>query len=116
MLQVNEALITELHSKNFEIAIETNGTLKVLEEIDWICVSPKAGADLVQKSGDELKLIYPQTTLKPEIFEDLAFRNFYLQPMDGDLRVSNTQKAVEYCKSNPKWKLSIQTHKLIGIP
>lgn len=116
MLQVDDALIEALHRHSFEVAIETNGTLPVSPLIDWICVSPKAGAALAQRSGDELKLVYPQPELMPEAVEDLAFKLRYLQPMDGPERARNTAAAVEYCKSNPKWRLSLQTHKLIGIP
>ncbi len=116
MLQVDEALIEALHEEGFEIAIETNGTMPVPRDIDWICVSPKAGSTLVQRSGDELKLVYPQTGLAPEQCAGLDFRLRYLQPMDGPEREQNTRAAVAYCKSNPEWRLSLQTHKLIGIP
>lgn len=115
MLQVDQPLIDALHDAGFEIAIETNGTLPVPRTIDWICVSPKAGADLVQKSGDELKLVYPQDGISPEQMEGLAFRSFLLQPMDSEARVPNMGAALSYCLKNPKWRLSIQTHKLIGI-
>ncbi len=116
MLQVDEFLIKALHDVGFEIAIETNGTHKVPRSIDWICVSPKAGAELVQKTGDELKLVYPQPRLLPEMVENLEFANYYLQPMDGDEQLNNISKTVDYCKSHPRWKLSLQTHKMIGIP
>lgn len=116
MLQVDGALIEALHEEGFEIAIETNGTLPVPRGIDWICVSPKAGSTLVQRTGDELKLVYPQTGLAPEQCAGLDFRLRYLQPMDGPEREANTRAAVAYCKSNPEWRLSLQTHKLIGIP
>ncbi|MEM8743316.1 MAG: 7-carboxy-7-deazaguanine synthase [Pseudomonadota bacterium] len=115
MLQVDEALIDALHDAGFEIAIETNGTLPVPRAIDWICVSPKAGADLVQKSGDELKLVYPQRGISPDEMEALNFASFLLQPMDSDQRHANMQAALAYCLGHPKWRLSIQTHKLIGI-
>lgn len=116
MLQVDEDLIDALHAAGFTIAIETNGTLPVPREIDWICVSPKAGADLQQRSGDELKLVFPQAGLDPEPLLELAFANRYLQPMDGPDVAVNTQKAVAYCRANPGWRLSLQTHKLLGIP
>lgn len=115
MLQVDQPLINALHSSGFEIAVETNGTLAVPDTIDWICVSPKAGAGLVQKSGDELKLVYPQTGLMPDELPDLAFDHYFLQPMDGPGVAEHTERAVSYCKANPKWRLSLQTHKLIGI-
>lgn len=116
MLQVDTELADALHARGFEIAIETNGTLPVVEEIDWICVSPKAGTELVQTTGDELKLVFPQMELMPETVTALAFRHRYLQPMDGPDRASNTALAVAYCKAHPQWRLSLQTHKLIGIP
>lgn len=115
MLQVDAALIDALHEHNFEIAIETNGTLAVPRAIDWICVSPKAGADLVQTTGDELKLVYPQRTLLPEDVADLAFKNRYLQPMDGPAQAANIQAAIGYCQAHPEWRLSLQTHKITGI-
>lgn len=116
MLQVDADLTAALHALGFEIAIETNGTLPVAPGIDWVCVSPKAGTDLIQTSGDELKLVFPQSTLTPESVADLAFRHRYLQPMDGPNQAKNTALAVAYCKSHPQWRLSLQTHKLIGIP
>ncbi len=116
MLQVDEALIDALHVRGFEIAIETNGTLPVPRAIDWICVSPKAGTDLKQCSGDELKLVYPQAGLDPEAVAGLAFTHRYLQPMDGPDAKANTERAVAYCKAHPGWRLSLQTHKLLGIP
>lgn len=115
MLQVDEALIEALHETGFEIAIESNGTLPVPRSIDWICISPKAGAELVQTSGDELKLVYPQTGILPEEVAGLAFGIFLLQPMDGDNRMQNTQAALDYCLEYPGWQLSLQTHKIIGI-
>jgi len=115
MLQVDEALIEALHETGFEIAIESNGTLPVPRSIDWICISPKAGAELVQTSGDELKLVYPQTGILPEEVAGLAFGIFLLQPMDGDNRMQNTQAALDYCLEYPEWRLSLQTHKIIGI-
>lgn len=116
LLQLDAPLIKALHAQGFEIAIETNGTLAVPEGIDWICVSPKADATLVQTQGDELKLVFPQLLAPPERFADLAFRHFYLQPMDGPDRERNTARAVNYCLAHPQWRLSLQTHKLIGIP
>jgi 7-carboxy-7-deazaguanine synthase len=116
LLQLDEAAVSAFHAAGLEVAIETNGTIKALRGIDWVCVSPKAGADLVQRSGNELKLIYPQPGAEPERFAALAFDNFYLQPMDGDNREENTRKALNYCLEHPQWKLSLQTHKLLGIP
>ena len=116
LLQLDAPLIDALHRQGFEIAIETNGTRAAPAGIDWICVSPKAGADLVQRSGDELKLVFPQPGAEPELFESLAFRHFSLQPMDGPEREGNTRLAVRYCLEHPRWRLSLQTHKLLGIP
>ena len=117
LLQLDTALIDALHAEGFEIAIETNGTLPAPPGIDWICVSPKAGAALQQRNGDELKLVFPQVEgeAQPERFEGLAFRHFSLQPMDGPNLQHNTRLAVEYCLSHPKWRLSLQTHKLLGL-
>ena len=115
MLQVDEKLIDALHAAGFEIAIETNGTLPVPRSIDWICVSPKEGAKLVQRSGDELKLVHPQVGLGPEELGDLDFGHFLLQPMDGSTLEANTLSAIEYCLAHPKWRLSVQTHKLLGL-
>jgi 7-carboxy-7-deazaguanine synthase (Cx14CxxC type) len=115
-LQLDEALLEALHAHDFEIAIETNGTLPVSPLVDWVCVSPKAGAPLEQSRGDELKLVYPQEGLDPAEFEHLKFARFFLQPMDGPQLPENTALTVAYCKAHPKWRLSIQTHKLIGIP
>jgi organic radical activating enzyme len=115
MLQVDNDLINELKKYDCEIAIETNGTIKVPREIDWICVSPKAGNNIIQTNGDELKLVYPQKNIKPIQYEMYAFKNFSLQPMDGELKVHNTNLTLEYCMKNPKWRVSIQTHKVIGI-
>jgi 7-carboxy-7-deazaguanine synthase len=117
MLQVDEALIAALHAQGFEIAIETNGTLPVPRAIDWICVSPKAGTPLVQRSGDELKLVYPQAALDPRALEGLDFAHFLLQPMDeGANSAANLSAAIDYCRAHPKWRLSLQTHKLLGLP
>jgi 7-carboxy-7-deazaguanine synthase len=116
MLQVDEPLIAALHQAGFAIAIETNGTLPVPRSIDWICVSPKAGAPLVQRSGDELKLVYPQSALDPSAFQDLDFTHFLLQPMDAGARSrGHLRAAVDYCLAHPKWRLSLQTHKLLGL-
>lgn len=114
-LQLDDALIEACHAADFEIAIETNGTKPLPDGIDWICVSPKADAELVITSGDELKLVYPQRLAMPERFESLAFQHFYLQPMDGPLREIHTRDTVQYCMDHPRWKLSLQTHKLLGI-
>jgi 7-carboxy-7-deazaguanine synthase len=117
MLQVDEALIEGLHGAGFAIAIETNGSLPVPRSIDWICVSPKAGAPLVQRSGDELKLVYPQEALAPGELENLDFSYFLLQPMDvGAATPANLRSAIDYCLAHPKWRLSLQTHKLLGLP
>ncbi|MGH7548808.1 MAG: 7-carboxy-7-deazaguanine synthase [Gemmatimonadales bacterium] len=116
LLQLDTALIDELHRAGFEVAIETNGTLRAPLGIDWICVSPKAKADLVQRSGDELKLIFPQQGAEPQRFESLDFRHFFLQPMDGPARSRNTELAIRYCLDHPRWRLSLQTHKLLGLP
>lgn len=116
LLQLDTPLITAIKEKGFEIAVETNGTIIAPQGIDWLCVSPKVGLPLKQKTGSELKLVYPQTALPPEIFERLEFKHFWLQPMDNEERLTNTQHAVTYCKNHPQWRLSLQTHKLIGIP
>jgi 7-carboxy-7-deazaguanine synthase (Cx14CxxC type) len=115
LLQVDEKLISELHARGFEVAVETNGTKSAPKSLDWICVSPKAGAPLVQKSGSELKLVYPQEKAPPEEFERLDFRHFFLQPMDGPDTAANTEAAIEYCLRHPRWRLSLQTHKLVGL-
>jgi 7-carboxy-7-deazaguanine synthase (Cx14CxxC type) len=115
LLQVDENLISELHRRGFEVAVETNGTKPAPQSLDWICVSPKAGAPLVQTTGSELKLVYPQADAPPENFEHLGFRHFFLQPMDGPDTAANTESAIEYCLRHPRWRLSIQTHKLVGL-
>jgi 7-carboxy-7-deazaguanine synthase (Cx14CxxC type) len=115
LLQVDETLIDALHQRGFEVAVETNGTRPAPESLDWICVSPKAEAPLVQTSGSELKLVYPQETAPPEKFEQLAFTHFFLQPMDGPETERNTELAIDYCLRHPRWRLSIQTHKLVGL-
>ncbi len=116
LLQLDEQLISVLHEHGFEVAVETNGTVQAPPGIDWLCVSPKNGADLVVLSGDELKLVYPQDGLDPLVFERLDFRHFSLQPMDGPHIEANTSAAVSYCRQYPKWRVSLQTHKLLGIP
>ncbi len=116
LLQVDAALIDALHGGGFEIAVETNGTVEPPPGIDWLCVSPKAGAALAVQGGDELKLVYPQPGAEPERFEDLAFPHLLLQPMDGPAREANTEAAVAYCLANPRWRLTLQTHKMLGIP
>jgi 7-carboxy-7-deazaguanine synthase len=116
LLQLDAELIDALHALDFEIAVETNGTLEAPAGIDWICVSPKAGASLVQRTGQELKLVFPQADAEPEQFEGLAFRHFFLQPMDGPEREANTGRAVRFCMEHPRWRLSLQTHKFLGIP
>ncbi|WP_341990923.1 7-carboxy-7-deazaguanine synthase [Azorhizobium sp. AG788] len=116
LLQLDSELVAAVHAHGFEIAIETNGTLQPPDGVDWICVSPKAGAPLVLTSGSELKLVFPQPTLLPEQVAGLDFAHFFLQPMDGPERGANTQAVVTYCLDNPQWRLSLQTHKIIGIP
>jgi 7-carboxy-7-deazaguanine synthase (Cx14CxxC type) len=116
LLQLDAAATAALHGEGFEIAIETNGTQLPPAGIDWICVSPKAGADLVLRRGNELKLIYPQEGAEPEKYADFPFSHFFLQPMDCSDRDANTQAAIRYCRSHPQWRLSLQTHKLTGIP
>jgi len=115
LLQVDDALVAALHARGFEIGIETNGTLQPPTGIDWICVSPKAGSELALRRGHELKLIYPQDGAAPSDFEGLAFERFSLQPMDGPDADENTARATEYCMRHPQWRLSLQTHKMIGI-
>lgn len=115
LLQINHPLVDALHAHGFTIAVETNGTIAALDGLDWICVSPKAGAELVQRSGDELKLVFPQTDFTPEQFAELAFDHFFLQPMDGPEQKRNTQLAIAYCLEHPQWHLSLQTHKIVGI-
>jgi 7-carboxy-7-deazaguanine synthase (Cx14CxxC type) len=116
LLQIDRELIDALHNCGFEVAVETNGTIEAPAGLDWICVSPKAGAQVKQGSGDELKLVFPQPGAEPNLFEQMAFRHFFLQPMDGPDRQLNTTLALEYCLEHPRWRLSLQTHKLLGIP
>ncbi len=115
LLQLDAALLDAVHARGFEVAVETNGTLAAPDAIDWVCVSPKAGTELVQRSGAELKLVFPQPGLDPERLQGLEFRHFWLQPMDGPDQAANTGAAVAYCLAHPRWRLSLQTHKLIGI-
>ena len=115
LLQVDAALIEALHGRGFSLALETNGTLPVPRGVDWICVSPKADAPVVQTRGQELKLVYPQTGVDPARFEGLAFERFLLQPMDGPRRAEITKAAIAYCLAHPRWRLSVQTHKYLGI-
>ncbi len=116
LLQLDAPLIAALHAADFEIAIETNGTLLTPDGVDWVCVSPKAGADFLQRSGDELKIVYPQNGLDPADFLDLDFTHFFLQPMDGPDVTRNTELAARYCGAPPQWKLSLQTHKILNLP
>ena len=116
LLQLDVALVDALHLRGIEVAVETNGTQAPPPGLDWICVSPKAAAPVVLRAGNELKLVYPQPLAMPERFAGLAFDHFYLQPMDGPDRVANTEAAVRYCLAHPRWKMSLQTHKLLGIP
>jgi 7-carboxy-7-deazaguanine synthase len=115
LLQLDAPLVHALHARGFQVAIETNGTRLPPTGIDWICVSPKAGADLVLANGNELKLVYPQVGAEPEKFETLAFDHFFLQPMDGPALADNTSAAIRYCQQHSRWRLSLQTHKLLGI-
>jgi len=116
LLQVDEALIAALHAVGFLVAVETNGTVPAPPGLDWICVSPKAGTTVVQRSGDELKLVYPQAGADPDAFAAWDFPRFFLQPMDGPDRAANTRAALRYCLAHPKWRLSLQAHKVLGIP
>jgi len=116
LLQLDRALLDALHAADFEVAVETNGTVEPPPGIDWLCVSPQAEAPLVVRGGDELKLVYPQVGADPSRFEGLEFGQFFLQPMDGPAREANTAAALRYCLDHPRWRLSLQTHKLLGIP
>jgi 7-carboxy-7-deazaguanine synthase len=115
LLQLDAALIEALHARSFEVAIETNGTIVPPPGLDWVCVSPKADADLILDSGNELKLIFPQENAPPERYTDLRFEHFFLQPMDSPEKDENTRAAAEYCLAHPQWRLSLQSHKLIGL-
>ena len=116
LLQLDGPLVEALHQRGILVAVETNGTQLPPPGLDWICVSPKAAAPMVLRAGNELKLVYPQPLAMPERFEGLAFDHFFLQPMDGPHREANTDAAVRYCLAHPRWKMSLQTHKLLGIP
>jgi 7-carboxy-7-deazaguanine synthase len=116
LLQLDQDLVDALHAKGFEVAVETNGTQHPPQGLDWICVSPKAGAPLRLRHGNELKLVFPQEDAMPHLFDDLDFQRFYLQPMDGPSVRENTALALRYCLDHPQWRLSLQTHKLLGIP
>jgi 7-carboxy-7-deazaguanine synthase len=115
LLQVDAILLDALHAEEFEVAVETNGTLPAPAGIDWLCVSPKAGATLAQRSGHELKLVYPQPGLMPDSIKGVDFQHYLLQPMDGLQREANTRAAIAYCQANPRWRLSVQTHKILEI-
>ncbi len=115
LLQIDTALLDALHARGFEVAVETNGTLEPPRGLDWVCVSPKAGTKLCIKSGNELKLVYPQEGALPEDFAGLLFEHFSLQPMDGPNVAENTKRAIAYCLAHPQWNLSLQTHKMLGI-
>jgi organic radical activating enzyme len=116
LLQLDAPLVEAFHQRGFEVAVETNGTQVPPPGVDWLCVSPKAGAELVVGAGNELKLVFPQPGAPPAEFEDMAFDHFFLQPMDGPDREANTAAALQYCLAHPRWRLSLQTHKLLGIP
>jgi len=116
LLQLDDALVAALHQRGFAVAIETNGTRPVPAGVDWVCVSPKAGADLVVTTGDELKVVFPQPGAEPERFDDLAFTHRFVQPMDGPEAEANLAAALDWCRRHPRWRLSLQTHKLLGIP
>jgi 7-carboxy-7-deazaguanine synthase (Cx14CxxC type) len=118
LLQLDAAAIDALHEAGFEVAVETNGTLPAPAGLDWICVSPKGAAEVVQTNGDELKLVYPQaeSEAQPEKFADMQFSHYFLQPMDNADQDANVQASIQYCLENPHWKLSLQTHKIVGIP
>lgn len=116
LLQLDEPLIAALHEQGFEVAVETNGTQPAPRGLDWICVSPKAGTDIVLQRGDELKLVFPQPGAEPERYADFTFDHYYLQPMDGPRGEANTQLTLQYCLRHPQWKMSVQTHKVLAIP
>ncbi len=116
LLQLDQIFVDEIHKNGFEIAIETNGTYLPPDKIDWICVSPKKNTDLILKTGDELKFVYPQLGFKPQQFEKFSFDHFFIQPMDGNDYNKNEKMSKEFIKKNPRWKLSLQTHKILGFP
>jgi 7-carboxy-7-deazaguanine synthase (Cx14CxxC type) len=115
LLQLDAKLVSAFHRHGVEVAVETNGTLPIPEDIDWVCVSPKGSAELVVHSGDELKLVYPQKNAPPERYASLSFTHFFLQPMDGPQLRNNEEQAVEYCRRHPQWRLSLQMHKILGL-
>lgn len=116
LLQLDEAMITAFHAEGLEVAVETNGTIAAPEGLDWICMSPKAGTDIVLTKGNELKLVFPQAGAEPEKYEALDYEHFFLQPMDSPEAALNTKQTLEYCLTHPKWSLSLQTHKILDIP
>jgi len=116
LLQLDTRLLLAFHDRGFEVAVETNGTVEPPDGIDWLCLSPKAGTDVVVDTGDELKLVFPQAGADPADFEGLRFQHYFLQPMDGPAREAHTAAALRYCLDHPRWRLSLQTHKLLGIP
>jgi 7-carboxy-7-deazaguanine synthase len=116
LLQLDDALVEAFHARGFQVAVETNGTRPAPQDVDWMCVSPKAGAPLVQTRGSELKLVFPQAGLDPAAFEQMDFEHFFLQPMDGPEAAAATAAAIDYCLAHPRWRLSVQTHKYLGIP
>ena len=116
LLQLDQLFVDEIHKNGFEIAIETNGTYLPPDKIDWICVSPKKNTDLILKNGDELKFVYPQLGFEPQQFEEFSFNHFFIQPMDGNNYNKNEKISKEFIKKNPRWKLSLQTHKILGFP
>jgi 7-carboxy-7-deazaguanine synthase (Cx14CxxC type) len=116
LLQLDALVVAALHARGWELAVETNGTRTAPADLDWICVSPKAGAELVLRAGSELKLVFPQDGAMPDAYAGLAFTHFFLQPMAGPRLAENTRLAVDYCKAHPQWRLSLQTHKILGIP
>ncbi len=116
LLQLDEDLVGALHDRGFRVAVETNGTLEVPTGIDWVCVSPKAGTTCIVRKGNEIKLVFPQEGIRPEQFEGWDFDHFFIQPMDGSKSKENIRNATQYCQDNPHWRLSLQTHKILGIP
>lgn len=116
LLQLDKKMVDAFHAQGLEVAIETNGTIEVPEGIDWVCVSPKANTEIIVTKGNELKLVFPQLNAEPALFQDLAFENFFLQPMDNASQATNTQACVQYCLEHPQWRLSLQTHKMLNIP
>lgn len=116
LLQLDAPLIEAIHKVGFEVAIETNGTIEVPEGVDWICMSPKANTEIIVRKGHELKLVFPQAGAEPELYEDYDFEHFFLQPMDNAEQDANIQKTLQYCLKHPKWRLSLQTHKMLQIP